>query len=46
MTWMNRYQSELEPPDSYWKEPSDDDDHDQDAADMALEQELLEEDDQ
>ena len=37
---MNRYESELEPPDSHWDEPEeDDDDHDQDAADLAKEQE-------
>ena len=43
MTWMNKYQSELEPRDSYWNKLSDDDDHDQDAADQQIEQDMIDE---
>ena len=42
MIWK-QYESPLEPPDSWWGEPEDDDDHDQDASDLAKEQDMLDE---
>ena len=42
MTWMNKYERPIDPPDWYW-DGHNEDEGDQDAADAAKEQEWLDE---